>query len=119
MCEICSMDNKSMLGERWGGKQLDQSALNSTGTTRKMLQSMPPIIADESGSNDHNLCDLEKSSSHDYMTNSDVDELRWTNISVAVTDKNTKQPKLLLSSVSGDLKAGECYSSRATTIRLT
>ncbi|KEQ57572.1 ATP-binding cassette transporter-like protein [Aureobasidium melanogenum CBS 110374] len=41
------------------------------------------------------------------MTNSDVDELRWTNISVAVTDKNTKQPKLLLRSVSGDLKAGQ------------
>lgn len=84
-----------------------------------MSQSMPPITTDESGSNDHNLCDLEKSSSHDYMTNDDVDELRWANISVTVTDKNTKQPKSLLSSVSGDLKAGECHSSRATAIGLT
>ncbi|KAH0195414.1 ATP-binding cassette transporter-like protein, partial [Aureobasidium melanogenum] len=72
-----------------------------------MSQSPPPITTDEPGSNDRNLCDLEKSFSHDYMTNSDVDELRWTNISVAVTDRNTKQPKLLLSSVSGHLKAGQ------------
>ena len=62
------------------------------------------------------MSDLEKSVSHDYMTNSDVDEMTWTNISVTVTDKNTKQPKLLLSSVSGQLKAGGFCLSHATII---
>ncbi|KAG9627187.1 putative ABC transporter, partial [Aureobasidium melanogenum] len=52
--------------------------------------------------------DTERQSSHElYMFNDLVHSLSWSNITMTVEDRSTKQPKDLVSNVGGHVKAGE------------
>jgi hypothetical protein len=53
--------------------------------------------------------DIEKSSGGDYapLTNSTVQSYAWENISVTVKDRETKQPKTIVSKINGIVKAGK------------
>ena len=52
--------------------------------------------------------DVEKSIVQDeYLTNDDVRSFAWDNVSVTVTDRQTKRPKQLLENVKGFGRAGE------------
>ncbi|KAH0124376.1 putative ABC transporter, partial [Aureobasidium melanogenum] len=52
--------------------------------------------------------DTERQSSHElYMFNDLVHSLSWSNVTLTVEDRSTKQPKNLVSNVGGQVKAGE------------
>jgi len=64
--------------------------------------------------------DVERQA-HDtsYLDNSIVKNLAWSDVNVAVRDRETQQPKEILSSVSGHVVAGESSSklnSEATSL---
>lgn len=52
--------------------------------------------------------DTERQKSHEfYMFNDVVHSLSWSNITLTVEDRSTKQPKSLISDVSGSIEAGK------------
>lgn len=52
--------------------------------------------------------DTERQNSHGfYMHNDIVHSLSWSNITLTVEDRSTKQPKSLISNVSGSIEAGK------------
>lgn len=53
--------------------------------------------------------DVEKDAGADYahLTNTVIQSFSWDNVTVTVKDRQTKQPKDILSGVSGSVKAGE------------
>ncbi|KAI4775479.1 putative ABC transporter [Aureobasidium sp. EXF-3400] len=56
----------------------------------------------------HLSSDTERQNSHEfYMFNDVVHSLSWSNITLTVEDRSTKQPKDLVSNVNGRIKAGE------------
>ncbi|KAI4741755.1 putative ABC transporter [Aureobasidium sp. EXF-12298] len=56
----------------------------------------------------HVSSDTERQNSHEfYMFNDVVHSLSWSNITLTVEDRSIKQPKDLVSNVSGRIKAGE------------
>ncbi|KAF2269694.1 ATP-binding cassette transporter-like protein [Lojkania enalia] len=62
-----------------------------------------------SGARASTSLDVEKDAGHDYahLTNDSVRSFSWHDVTVTVKDRQTKQPKKLLSSVSGSVQAGE------------
>lgn len=53
--------------------------------------------------------DTERQSSHElYMFNDLVHSLSWSNVTLTVEDRSTKQPKDLVSNIGGQIKAGKC-----------
>jgi hypothetical protein len=56
----------------------------------------------------HVSSDTKRQNSHEfYMFNDVVHFLSWSNITLTVEDRSTKQPKDLVSNVSGRIKAGK------------
>lgn len=56
--------------------------------------------------------DTERQSGHElYMFNDLVHSLSWSNITLTVEDRSTKQPKDLVSDVGGHVKAGKCLTA--------
>ena len=55
------------------------------------------------------MSDLEKNShlEYDQLTNTDINTFAWRGVTATVTDRQTKQPKAILSDVSGLVRAGE------------
>lgn len=52
--------------------------------------------------------DVEKEAGSNYahLTNTSIHSFSWENVTVTVKDRQTKQPKDILSSVNGIVKAG-------------
>lgn len=55
------------------------------------------------------VVDIEKSTGDDqhFFSNNSVESFSWSNVSVTVKDRHTKQPLNILSNVNGIVKAGE------------
>lgn len=52
--------------------------------------------------------DTERQKGHEfYMFNDIVHSLSWSNITLTVEDRSTKQPKSLISNVSGSIEGGK------------
>ncbi|KAF2729433.1 putative ABC transporter [Polyplosphaeria fusca] len=53
--------------------------------------------------------DVEKDAGADYahLTNTSIQSFSWENVTVTVKDRQTKQPKDILSGITGNVKAGE------------
>lgn len=56
----------------------------------------------------HASSDTERQNSHEfYMFNDVVHSLSWSNITLTVENRSSKQPKDLVNNVSGRIKAGK------------
>ena len=69
---------------------------------------MSPGATPDSNSGRSKEADIERQA-HDtsYLDNSIVKSLEWRDVSVAVTGRETRRPKRILSDVSGHVAAGE------------
>jgi len=58
--------------------------------------------------------DTERQTSNEfYMFNNVVRSLSWSNLTLTVEDRSTKQPRDLISRVSGHVKAGDYRSTHS------
>lgn len=69
-----------------------------------VLQHSSKIAMAKSETSTH---DMEQGAVPEPLYNSTLKNLSWQNITVTVSDRKTKAPKLLLDDVSGEIKAGE------------
>ena len=65
--------------------------------------------------------DIEKDAGSDYahLTNTSIQSFSWENVSVTVKDRQTKQPKDILSGVNGIVRAGMLNTIRLYPTSLT
>ena len=71
-------------------------------TNGSSSRALPSVVAHD---------DVEKSAESDYahLTNTAVTSFSWSGVTVTVPDRQTKQPRTILSDVNGILKAGESH----------
>jgi hypothetical protein len=56
--------------------------------------------------------DMESQSNHEFYVHKDlIQSLSWSNISLTVEDRSTKQPKDLVADVCGCIEAGKCSAT--------
>jgi hypothetical protein len=69
---------------------------------------MSPTEVSHSEGGPSDSIDIEKDAGSDYahLTNTSIQSFSWDNITVTVKDRQTKQPKDILSGVNGIIKAG-------------
>lgn len=69
---------------------------------------MSPTMASHSEGGPPDSIDIEKDaeSSYAHLTNTSIQTFSWENVTVTVKDRQTKQPKDILSGVNGIVKAG-------------
>jgi ABC-type multidrug transport system ATPase subunit len=56
--------------------------------------------------------DMESQSNHEFYVHKDlIQSLSWSNISLTIEDRSTKQPKDLVADVCGCIEAGKCSAT--------
>jgi hypothetical protein len=56
--------------------------------------------------------DMESQSNHEFHVHKDlIQSLSWSNISLTIEDRSTKQPKDLVANVCGRIEAGKCSAT--------
>jgi hypothetical protein len=53
--------------------------------------------------------DVEKTGDYAHLTNTAIRSYAWEGVTVTVKDRETKQPKAILSNINGIVKGGKCH----------